>query len=109
MVKINNTVKGIIIGVLACGLLGFGALADVAYLDLDGHVDFSGFWGDTKYFSPIAFAIIVGILLGISTASQSRPLKKISIVLTIILGMVILGVFAYCVWYRFNNPGAGMF
>jgi len=103
MVKINQNVKGAIIGVLASGLLGFGALADVAFLDLDGHVDFSNWWGETKYYSPMTFAIIVGMLLGISVATQSRSLKKISVILTIILGMVILGVYAYCVWYRFNS------
>jgi len=103
--KKNDTIKGIVIGVLTCGLLELGAILELAYLSNNNIIYIGGFpWGVIKYISPLVIIFLATSLLGIAIALKHKLLKKISITSVIVITLVITSGFIYIWWQITHTP-----
>ena len=102
--RINSTVKGIIIGLLTFGMLQFGTICIFAYLNNYEHWDFGGIAGIIKVLLTHAIVLVVTALLGVAIALNAKSLKRTMIWLTIVLAVIIMCGVGYGVWHIFSLP-----
>jgi Ca2+/H+ antiporter len=100
--KINNTVKGVIAAVLSCAVLEFGAIAVMTGFETDGIYFFWRVDSLNLYLLILAVIFIITALFGIAIARGNNLTKKIMLVLSISVFVIIICGYGYFVWHRFT-------
>ena len=104
--KINDTNKGILVGVLTFGLFAFGALFTGALLNVRNIFDLTGIKGMIYLISTLVIILITTTLLGVAFAKRVTLLKRVMITINIIIALIIASGFVYGIWYSYNQPPA---
>lgn len=102
--KINDTAKGIIVGVLTCGLLEFGTMVILGNFNNRGIISLSGIGGMILFFTPLCIIFIITVLLGVSIARRINLLRRATIVLTIAISLIVISLFIYVISWIFSQP-----
>lgn len=100
--KINSTLKGVIVGVLSCAILEFGTIAVIAGFETDNIYSLYGVGGLTIYLLLLVVIFFITALLGISIARGYNLTKKITLVLSVSIFIIIICAYGYFIWHRFN-------
>jgi len=86
MIKTNNTLKGIIIGVIVCGVLTFFTLGAIAVINNYYVPPFYFRHGSLDYIF-LFVVLLTSLLLGIGIWKKSTKLKKVKISIGISLAI----------------------
>jgi hypothetical protein len=100
--KINSTLKGVIVGVLSCTILEFGTIAVLAGFETEKIHSFYGVGGLSTYLLLLFIILFITALLGISIALGYNLTKKITLILSISIFVFIISAYGYFIWHRFN-------
>jgi hypothetical protein len=102
--KFNDTTKGIIIGVLACVLLEFCMWEILGNFYNRGFISLNDIKGTALFFTPLCIIFIIAVLLGVSIARRIYLLRKVTIISTIAIAIVVVSLFIYVIWWIFSQP-----
>ena len=103
--KISDTTKGIIIGVSTCVLLEFVAFFTLGHLFINRTIiSLDGIEGNIPFFTSLGIIFIVTVLLGVSIARRIYLLRKVTIISTIAIALVVISLFIYAIWWIFSQP-----
>jgi hypothetical protein len=102
IVKKNNALKGIIIGLFSFLVLEFGTLAVMAGFETDRQWRITQYYEGNKIYYFVIFNVLIALLLGIGIATKSTTLKRVGLILNIVMFALIIGGYFYFVWLRFH-------
>jgi hypothetical protein len=95
----NETLKGIVLGLLALFILEFGTLAVIAGFSTENILYFE----NIQYFCLLGFNAIISVLMGIGIAKKWKIVKRITYILSLVIFIMIIAGYAYFVWFRFSH------
>ena len=103
MIKKNEPLKGIIIGLFSLFVLEFGTIAVTAGFNTDGQWKITQYFEGNKIYVFLTLNAFIAILLGIGIAFKFRTLKRVALVLNLIMFVMIIAGYMYFVWLRFSR------
>ena len=86
-------------------LLEFVAFFALGHLFINRTIiSLDGIEGDIPFFTSLGIIFIITVLLGVSIARRIYLLRKVTIISTIAIAIIVVSLFIYVIWWIFSHP-----
>jgi ABC-type multidrug transport system permease subunit len=99
----NNTLKGIIIGLLLCTVLEVTDILVFAFLIDEGILHLRGWVGVLTYYSPLIAIFIISASVGMAVARRSGDYKKLSAFISVVMALILGSNYFFFYWWWHHN------